>query len=157
MEKILSEIQKGKYRNNPAERRKVSNLTDILGDPPKRNREGQKKAWYKIGKVLIRKHKVTLHSESKVGARRTYRYYSVNKGDWSEPTCRQFSKMSQYKFNIELSLRSGEFFQGNSPFNEENLEGNGLMETFSTGLGIEEATVDIIMPTADIIMPTADI
>ena len=64
--------------------------------------------------------------------------------------------MFQYKFNIELSLRNGEFFQENSLFNEGNLEGNGSTGTLSTGLGIDEATADIIMPTADIIMPTAE-
>ena len=56
--------------------------------------------------------------------RRTYTYYSVNKGDWLGPSYREFSKMSNYKFKIELSLRNGEFFQENSPFNEGNLEGN---------------------------------
>src|ERR1044072_671552 len=144
MEKILIEIQNGKYRRDPNIKRRTANLTEILSEPPRRSKEKQKKAWYKMGKILLKKHKVTLHSESKVGARRTYRYYSINKGDWSGPTCRQFSKMSQYKFNIELSLRSGEFFQENFSFNEGNLEGNGLAGTFSTGLGIGEAPAEII-------------
>src|ERR1043165_5589003 len=103
MEKVLQEIQEGKYRLGPVAKRLAGNITDILLEPPKRSKNEQKKAWYKISKVLLRKHKLPLHAESKVGARRTYRYYTIGKGNWLGPSCRQFSKMTKYKFEIELS------------------------------------------------------
>ena len=45
----------------------------------KKNSVKNKKNWYKVGKALLRGEKVQLHNESKVGARRTYRLYSVMK------------------------------------------------------------------------------
>ena len=46
----------------------------------KKNNPEVKKDWYKVGKALLRKEKIKLHTESKVTVRRVYRYYSLNKG-----------------------------------------------------------------------------
>lgn len=67
-----------------------------------------KKKWYKIGEVLLRGHKLDLCKESKVGARRAYRYYSVHYGKWDGPSARQFSKVNQKKFEELLEKRSKE-------------------------------------------------
>ena len=58
-----------------------------------------KKEWYKIGKVIIRGHQISLHKESKLAAKRTYMYYKVNKGNWEGPTPREFSKMRKSRYN----------------------------------------------------------
>src|ERR1043165_2614827 len=157
MEKILTEIKEGKYRHEAPKRKNIPNISSYLPDIPKKSSEERKKGWYKIGKVLWRGHKLQLHKESQVEARRTYEYYSLRKGDWIGPTCRQFSKMSRYKYGIELSLRNEEFSNENSSFNEGNLEGIELVtsensavnldETFSTGLEMDEGLS--LMPTAE--------
>ena len=79
MDRILKEIHEGKYVQEPPKKTQIENISNLFEELPKRSETERKKAWYKIGKVLIRKHKIALHSESKVGARRTYRYYSINK------------------------------------------------------------------------------
>ena len=57
-----------------------------------------KKNWYKIGKRILQHFPIKLHPESKTGARRTYQYYNIAKGDWEGPTTRAFGKMNKKKF-----------------------------------------------------------
>ena len=71
----------------------------------KKNDVNNKKNWYKVGKKLLSGEKFKWHDESKVGARRTYRFYSVNKGVWNGPTPRQLAKMRKSKFEELLSRR----------------------------------------------------
>ena len=74
--------------------------------PKKRKDEVKRKQqWYKIGKVIKRGHKVSLHRESKLAARRTYEYYSIEEGNWVDPSSRQFSKMVQSEFQQYLDAR----------------------------------------------------
>ena len=170
MEKILQEIKEGKYLPEPVQRKNIPNISSYLPERPKKTSEERKKNWYKIGKVLWRGHKLQLHKESQVGARRTYEYYSQYKGDWTGPSCRQFSKMSRDKYGIELALRNKEFWKGNSSLNEGNLEESQVDENMndtvigqdlSTGLEIDEfltllPTAEPPMPTAEPPMPTAE-
>ena len=163
MEKILTEIKEGKYRHSAPVRKNILNITSYLPEIPKKSPEERKRGWYKIGKVLWRGHKLQLHKESQVGARRTYEYYSLRKGDWSDLSCRQFSKMSRFKYKVELTMRSREFSEENSSLNEGNLEESQLTlgssdtkdlgKIFSTGLGMNEELG--LMPIADPPMPTA--
>ena len=71
----------------------------------KKNSVENKKDWYKVGKALLRGEKVRLHNESKVGARRTYRLYSVMKGNWEGPSPRMLSKMNKARFDEVLENR----------------------------------------------------
>jgi hypothetical protein len=73
----------------------------------KKNTLQCKKDWYKVGKRLLngKKLKKKLHQETKTGARRTYKYYRINKGDWNGPSARQLSKMTEEKFEEELDKR----------------------------------------------------
>ena len=71
----------------------------------KKNSVENKKDWYKVGKALLRGEKVRLHNESKVGARRTYRLYSVMKGNWEGPSPRMLSKMNKARFDEVLESR----------------------------------------------------
>jgi hypothetical protein len=64
-----------------------------------------KKNWYKVGKLLLNGQKFRWHNESKTGARRTYRFYSIMKGQWNGPSPRQFSKMKKSKFEELMSER----------------------------------------------------
>ena len=52
-------------------------------DPVKTDEE-RKQQWYHIGKVIDIGHKVKLHKESKLVAKRTYIYYK-RKGNWIGP------------------------------------------------------------------------
>src|ERR1044072_5574962 len=148
MEKILEELREGKYQSEPPQRKTLRNLSELFEEPVKRTEVERKQAWYKIGKVFWRGHKPKLHKESQIGTRRTYEYYSLRKGDWSGPSCRQLSKMSRFKYGIELTMRGREFSEENSLLNEGNLEepqlaqgNNGtadLDEIFSAGLEMDE-------------------
>ena len=71
----------------------------------KKNSVKNKKNWYKIVKALLTGTKVWLHNESKVGARRTYRLYSVMKGNWEGPSPRMLSKMNKAWFDEVLESR----------------------------------------------------
>src|ERR1044072_2497258 len=106
MEKILEEIKEGKYLYKLLQRKKIPNISSYWPDTPRKTEEERKKGWYKIGKVIWRGHKVQLHKESQIGAQRTYEYYSIRKGDWSGSSVRQFSKMSRFKYGLELTLRN---------------------------------------------------
>ena len=75
----------------------------------KKNSVENKKNWYKVGKALLSGTKVRLHNESKVGARRTYRLYSVMKGNWDGPSPRQLSKMNRSKFDEILEVRQQDY------------------------------------------------
>src|ERR1043165_1217042 len=122
MEKVLTEIRDGKYLYEPPQRKTIRNLNELFEEPPRRSDTERKKVWYKIDKVIWRGHKPKLHKESQIEARRTYEYYSIRKGDWSGPSCRQFSKMTKYKYQVELMFRGEEFVEGNSSLNRRNLE-----------------------------------
>ena len=122
MEKVLTKISERKYLHEPPQRKKIRNLSELFEKPLKRSDIERKKAWYKIGKIIWRGHKPKLHKESQIGARRTYEYYSIRKGDWTGPSCRQFSKMTKYKYQIELLLRGEEFGEENSSLNRRNLK-----------------------------------
>jgi hypothetical protein len=170
MERILKEISEGKYLHEPPRKTLIPGWSELLKEPPKQSDMDKKKAWYKIGKVIWRGHKPKLHKESQIGARRTYEYYSIRKGDWAGPSCRQFSKMSKYKYQIELALRGEEFEERNSSLNRGNLEEGNLSQdhvnsyenitgagTQSMGLGMDWVTeLDADPPTADADPPTAD-
>src|ERR1044071_9509437 len=109
MDRILEEIKEGKYLQEPLQRNKINNISNLFEEPLKRSEVKRKKAWYKIEKVIWRDHKPKLHKESQIGVRRTYEYYSIRKGDWSGLSCWQFSKITKYKYQIELTFREEEF------------------------------------------------
>jgi len=169
MENILKEISEGRYLHEPPSRTTIRNLSNLFEEPPKRTEVERKKAWYKIGKIIWRGHKPKVHKESQIGARRTYEYYSIRKGDWMGPSCRQFSKMTKFKYQLELMFRGEEFVEGNSSLNRGNLEENRLTQdhvtlleditragTQSMGLEMDWVTeLDADLPTADADLPTA--
>src|ERR1043165_8720860 len=171
MENVLKEIGEGKYLQEPPARTTIRSFSNLFEEPPRRSEIDRKKAWYKIGKVIWRGHKPKLHKESQIGVRRTYEYYSIRKGDWSGPSCRQFSKMTKYKYQVELTFRGEDFLVGNSSLNRGNLEENALTldhvtshenltgaGTQSMGLGLDWVTeLDADPPTADADPPFADI
>src|ERR1044072_1938612 len=128
MDRILTEISEEKYLHEPSQKKTIRNLSELFEELPKRSEVERKKAWYKIGKVIWRGHKPQLHKESQIGTRRTYEYYSIRKGNWSEPSCRQFSKMTKYKYQIELSFKREEFIEENSSLNRRNLEESNLTQ-----------------------------
>ena len=96
MNQILKDIDNGKYAGLPKERPKV--LTNKAYQ--------RKRNWYKIGEVMSRGHKVKLHKESQVAARRTFKYYSVDSGNWEGPSPRELSKMNKEKFTRLLAERN---------------------------------------------------
>src|ERR1044072_6962966 len=132
MEKILEELREGKYQSEPPQRKTLRNLSELFEEPIKRTEVERKQAWYKIGKILWRGHKPKLHKESQIGARRTYEYYSIRKGDWLGPIYRQFSKMTKFKYQIELAFRGEELLEENSFLNRGNLEDGGLTQDHVT-------------------------
>ena len=60
---------------------KVIEAFQAVRENTKKGDEKIKKQWYIIEKYLLEGNKAKFHSESKVGARRTYLYYNYNKGD----------------------------------------------------------------------------
>ena len=95
MKQILKDICAGKYKNNPEETVKLPSIRAYQN----------KKDWYKIGKVILRKHKVAIYKEGAVTTRRTYRYYSVDKGNWEGPSPRKLGKMPKKEFDKILVER----------------------------------------------------
>src|ERR1044071_53846 len=95
----------------------------------KKNSIENKKNWYKVGKAFLMCTKVRLHNESKVGARRTYRLYSIIKDNWNGPSPRQLSKMNRSKFDEILEVRQQDYLMAEL-FNQfdpnENLDGTTL-------------------------------
>src|SRR6266498_111790 len=83
---------------------KMKSLSDIkqllkeIKDEPMRNKDQNKKKWYKIGKYLLRGNKLIMYKETQIAAWRTYQYYSKIKGDWDGSSPRQLSKMKKLKF-----------------------------------------------------------
>jgi len=95
MNNILKDIENGKYNEPPMKKPVRQN-----------NKKYQRKAnWYKIGEVISRGHKVKLHKESMVAARRTYKYYSVDHGNWEGPSPRELSKINKEEFERLLAER----------------------------------------------------
>jgi hypothetical protein len=82
MEKTLKQIREGtlEKRSEKSKRRKEKAICY------RRDKTQSKKEWYEIGKTIAEGYKVKMHTESQVGARRTYAYYSKNYGDWEGPS-----------------------------------------------------------------------
>src|SRR5687768_606899 len=81
------------------------NMDEILKrirNNQKKNNNNVKKDWYKVGKALLKGERIMWNKESKVAARRVYRYYTLGKGDWNGPTSRMFAKMGREKFEEKL-------------------------------------------------------
>src|SRR6266542_5549360 len=79
----------------------LSNIKQLLKeikDKPMKNRDQNKRKWYKIGKYLLNGNKLVMYKEIQIAARWMYQYYSKIKGDWDRPSSRQLSKMKKLKF-----------------------------------------------------------
>src|SRR5262245_42861049 len=100
---------------------KIENSLVAVHFNTKKNDVGAKRHWYRLGKYLLNGNKLKMHPQSKVGARCTYRFYQVSKGDWNGPSPRQFSKMNKVSFELLLGQRITES-QGSDFF----LEGGNL-------------------------------
>src|SRR5262245_32827986 len=74
---------------------KIENSLVAVHFNTKKNDVGTKRHWYRLGKYLLNGNKLKIHPQSKVGARRIYRFYQVSKGDWNGPSPRQFSKINK--------------------------------------------------------------
>ena len=83
----------------------VKQLLKEIKDEPMRQRDQNKRKWYKIGKYLLNGNKIVMHKETQIAARKTYQYYSKIKGDWDGPSSRQLSKMKKSKFLDLLKKR----------------------------------------------------
>src|ERR1044071_8270264 len=98
MDEVLKQIEEGRFSTPPP--------TNIRFKPyprtPKKTPEERKQQWYAIRKVICEGHKVKLHSESKLSAKRTYIYYQRKQG-WDGPSPRQFGKMNETQFQLELA------------------------------------------------------
>ena len=99
MDKVLEKIENGEFDFTP--KPKVKKRFEPYPRNPVKKEDERKQQWYCIGKVVYEGHKVTLHKESKLAAKRTYIYYH-NKGNWIGPSARQFGKMNQAQFQLEL-------------------------------------------------------
>src|ERR1044072_3265733 len=85
-------------------------LKKISGNTKKHN-ERNKRNYYRLGRRIEKlKERVNIHPEQKVSARRTYRYYKVNKGIWDGPSPREFGKMNKETF--ERLLKGREEIEG---------------------------------------------
>ena len=133
MDKVLKQIEEGKFSTPPPEKRKFQPYPRT----PQKTAQERKQQWYAIGKVICEGHKVKLHNESKLSAKRTYIYYQRKNG-WDGPSPRQFGKMNEKQFQLELAeLEILEFFSteaGGPAFLEE---GNLLTAQFD-----EDALID---------------
>ena len=98
MDKVLKQIEEGKFSTPPNEKRKFQPYPKT----PQKTAQERKQQWYAIGKVICEGHKVTLHNESKLSAKRTYIYYQRKQG-WNGPSPRQFGKMNETQFQLELA------------------------------------------------------
>src|ERR1043165_8075901 len=79
--------------------RRISSNTKKCNERNKRN-------YYQLGRRIEKlKERVNIHPEQKVSARRTYRYYKVNKGIWDSPSPREFGKINKETFNWFLKGR----------------------------------------------------
>jgi len=110
----------------------------------KKNNKKNKKRWYRVGKVLTKDNKkIKLHPEMKSSARRTYRYYGVNKEDWDGPSPRQLGKMRKEKF--EEVLRRREQNRGEtlleSTQTQPTAPQSGDLGSHENGLGPQQMTL----------------
>ena len=73
MDQVLRQIENGEFDASlkPKIRKR---FMSYLRNPVKKNEE-RKQQWYHIGKVVYEGHKVKLHKESKLAAKRIYIYY----------------------------------------------------------------------------------
>jgi hypothetical protein len=121
MDKVLKQIEEGKFSTPPLIKRRFQPYPRTA----QKTSEERKQQWYAIGKVICEGHKVKLHNESKLSAKRTYIYYQRKQG-WDGPSPRQFGKMNETQFQLELAeLEILESFsteaEGPAFLEEENL------------------------------------
>ena len=98
MDKILKQIEEGKFSTPPPIKRRHQPYPRM----PQKTSQERKQQWYSIGKVICEGHKVKLHNESKLSAKRTYIYYQRKNG-WDGSSPRQFGKMNEQQFQLELA------------------------------------------------------
>src|ERR1044072_667365 len=98
MNKVLKQIEEGKFSTPPP----IIPRYQPYPRTPRKTMEERKQQWYAIGKVICEGHKVKLHNESKLSAKRTYIYYQRKNG-WDGPSPRQFRKMNKTQFQLELA------------------------------------------------------
>src|ERR1044071_5002317 len=126
MDKVLKQIEEGKFSTPPLEKRKFQPYPRAI----RKTEQEQKQQWYAIGKVICEGHKVKLHNKSKLSAKRTYIYYQRKQG-WDRPSPRQFGKINEKQFQLELAeleiLESFSIEAGGPAFLEE---GNLLTAQF---------------------------
>src|ERR1044071_1680027 len=137
MDKVLKQIEEGKFSTPPPIKRRYQPYSQML----QKTTEERKQQWYAIGKVICEGHKVKLHNESKLSAKRTYIYYQRKNG-WDGPSPCQFGKMNETQFQLELAeleiLKSFSTEAGGPAFSEEEnlltaqLE---ILKSFSTEAG----------------------
>ena len=85
---------------------KLRKALKIVRENNKKNNKKAKKAWYYIGRYLMKGHKIAnQHRESSLTARRTYKYYKIGKGNWEGPSPRQLGKLIEKKFLRVLKRR----------------------------------------------------
>src|ERR1044072_3421134 len=118
MNKVLKQIEEGKFSTPPP----IIPRYQPYPRTPRKTMEERKQQWYAIGKVICEDHKVKLHNESKLSAKRTYIYYQRKNG-WDGPSPRQFGKMNETQFQLELVelelLESFSIEAGGPAFSEE--------------------------------------
>ena len=121
MNEVLRQIKEGKFSTPPS----IKIRYRPYPRTPQKTSIERKQQWYAIGKVICEGHKVKLHNESKLSAKRTYIYYQRKSG-WDEPSPRQFGKINKTQFQLELAeLEILESFsieaEGPAFLKEENL------------------------------------
>ena len=122
MDEVLKQIEEGKFSTPPPMK---GTKFQPYPRTAKKTMQERKQQWYAIGKVIYEGHKVKLHNESKLLAKRTYIYYQRKQG-WDGPSPRQFGKMNKQQFQLELDeleiLRSFSVeAEGPAFLEEENL------------------------------------
>ena len=95
MDKVLKQIADEEFKHDPVCTKKSA---FVFASRKKITDEQRRRQWYKIGKVVKKDHKVQLHKKSKLSARRTYKYYSIDKENWVGSSPRQLGKMYEFKF-----------------------------------------------------------
>ena len=98
MDEVLKQIEEGKFSTPPPTNSRFQPYPRMPQKMPKE----RKRQWYSIGKVICEGHKVKLHNVSKLSAKRTYIYYQKKSG-WDGPSPRQFGKMNEMQFQLELA------------------------------------------------------
>ena len=121
MDKVLKQIEEDKFSTPPPTKPRFRPYPRT----PQKTSEERKQQWYAIGKVICERHKVKLHNESKLSAKRTYIYYQRKEG-WDGPSSQQFGKINETQFQLEFAkLELLESFsieaEGPAFLEEENL------------------------------------